>query len=249
MPARLKIIVAYDGADFAGWQSQLRGDAIQDRIEDALQRICGSHVRVHGAGRTDAGVHALAQCAHCDLPDRRLTPERWRSALNGLLPAQIRVMRAAYVPSSFHARFSAIGKIYRYRIWNGAVLPPFEAGRAWHVSAEINFEAVSSAAEMFVGRHDFAAFAANRGKRAETTVRTINSAIVRRRGVLLTLEFDGEGFLYKMARLMAGAIVRVGLGKETAQEIRDRFAPPARSATGPRFAAPADGLFLVRVRY
>src|SRR5437773_3840868 len=130
-PVRLKLIVAYDGAAFNGWQSQTNRNTIQDHIETAFARITGQKIRVHGAGRTDAGVHALGQCAHVDLPPTNLKPVEWTAALNASLPVQIRIMRCRFVPRSFHARFSARGKIYRYRIWTAPVFPPFEVGRAW----------------------------------------------------------------------------------------------------------------------
>src|ERR1700674_2784828 len=145
MLARLKLIVAYDGGPFAGWQSQTRGDTIQDRLEQAFQKVGGAKVRVHGAGRTDAGVHALAQCAHVDLPDKRLTIERWRNALNAVLPATVRILRCQYVSQKFHARFSATGKLYRYRIWAAPVLPPLELGRAWHISSPLDIDLVKAA--------------------------------------------------------------------------------------------------------
>src|SRR4051794_30226406 len=119
MPSRLKLIVSYDGASFAGWQSQTNRNTIQDRLEEAFHQIVSEPVRVHGAGRTDAGVHALAQCAHVDLPERRYESDRWVSALNGVLPSTIRVMRCQFVSDAFHARFSATAKTYRYRVWNG----------------------------------------------------------------------------------------------------------------------------------
>ena len=140
MPRRLKMIVAYDGRGFAGWQSQSHRNTIQDHIERAFERIGGKPIRVHGAGRTDAGVHALAQCAHVDLPDDRFSAARWIEALNALLPPGIRVLRCEYVSKDFHARLSPKGKLYRYRIWSGAVLPPFEYGRAWHIPRPLDFE-------------------------------------------------------------------------------------------------------------
>src|ERR1700704_4455818 len=132
MPSRLKLIVAYDGAPFSGWQSQPNGNGIQDHLENAFQCICSERVRVHGAGRTDAGVHALAQCAHVDVVEKSLSAARWAGALNALLPPTIRVLRCRYVSKRFHARHSAKGKVYRYRIWSAPVLPPFEYGRVWH---------------------------------------------------------------------------------------------------------------------
>src|SRR6266446_1183337 len=201
MSQRLKLIVAYEGSQFAGWQSQSHRNTIQDHIERAFERVGGKRVRVHGAGRTDAGVHALAQCAHVDLANNNLSAVRWTSALNSLLPPAIRVLRCRYVPKHFHARFSAKGKIYRYRIWSAAVLPPLEFGRAWHVAARLDFEVLKAGANCFLGTHDFAGFAASRGKPPKTTVRTINSVRVRRSGPRVTVEFDGDGFLYKMVRL------------------------------------------------
>jgi tRNA pseudouridine38-40 synthase len=247
MPARLKLIVAYDGTGFAGWQSQLHQNTVQDHLERAFRRVTGKRLHVSGAGRTDAGAHALAQCGHVDLPDRRLSAARWTTALNGLLPPTIRVLRAGYVSQTFHARFSAKGKIYRYRIWSGTVLPPLELNRAWHVAAPIDFTVVKKAAGCFVGGHDFAAFAANRGKSEENTVRTIHSVGVHRRGASIAIEFDGDGFLYKMARLMVGAIVQCGLGKLGVDQIKAEL--KSGRNRGPRLAAPARGLFLVKVRY
>src|SRR3954462_248971 len=162
MGARLKLIVAYDGAPFSGWQSQPNGNGIQDHLENAFEKICGARVCVHGAGRTDAGVHAVAQVAHADVPARRYDPERWVKAINGLLPPAIRVMRCRFVSDSFHARFSAKGKIYRYRVWNAEVAPPLENGRSWHVREPLDMGRMTQAARLFVGRHDFSAFAANR---------------------------------------------------------------------------------------
>src|SRR5947208_8767660 len=145
MAARLKLIVAYDGTPFGGWQSQKHGNTIQDYLERAFAAVSCNPVRVHGAGRTDSGVHALAQCAHADLPDRRLSPDRWIAALNGNLPPTIRVLRCSYVSSAFHARHSARGKIYRYLIWNAAVLPPFRHRREWHVVGPLDLAAIRSA--------------------------------------------------------------------------------------------------------
>ena len=246
MSRRLKLIIAYDGAPFAGWQSQSHRNTVQDHLERALERVTGEAVRIHGAGRTDAGVHALAQCAHVDVL-KSLPPDRWIKALNALLPSAIRVLRCRYVSQDFHARLSAKGKIYRYRIWTASVLPPFEYRRAWHVAQPLNLKILKSAAKHFVGTRDFAAFAANRGKSERTTVRTINSVRIRKKGPCVTIEFDGDGFLYKMVRLMVGALVQCALGKMRIDEITSRL----RSAKigSARFTAAAEGLYLVRVRH
>ena len=247
MSRRLKLIVAYDGRGFAGWQSQSHRNTIQDHLERALEHISGKAVRVHGAGRTDAGVHALAQCAHVDLANRRLSAARWTGALNARLPPTIRVLRCRYVSKDFHARVSAKGKIYRYRIWSAPVLPPFEHACAWHIARPLNLEVLRTAAKSFVGTHDFASFAANRGKRETSTIRTIYSVHVRQSGSCLTIEFDGDGFLYKMVRLIVGSLVKYALGKLPAQNLTDRLA--SAHVGSARFAAPPEGLFLVRVRY
>ena len=257
MSRRLKLIVAYDGAPFAGWQSQSHGNTVQDHLERAFERVTGEPVRVHGAGRTDAGVHAFAQCAHVDVL-KFLPPDRWIKALNALLPSAIRVLRCRYVSKDFHARIAAKGKIYRYRIWSAPILPPFEYHRAWHVAQSLDLKTLKAAAKHFVGTHDFATFAANRGKSASrtdsshgepepSTVRTINSVRVHQKGPCVTIEFDGEGFLYKMVRLMVGALVKCGLGKMNIEEITSRLHSGKVAST--RFVAPAEGLYLVRVRY
>lgn len=247
MPRRLKFTVAYDGAAFAGWQSQLHKKTVQDELERAFQKIGGARVRVHGAGRTDAGVHALAQCAHVDLPSRKMSGERWTSALNAILPPTIRVLRSGYVSQNFHARFSAKGKLYRYRIWAGPILPPLESGRAWQISGAIDVDLLKIAGEKFVGKHDFAAFAANRGKKEESTVRMIRSVRVRKNDALITIEVGGDGFLYKMVRMMVGAMIRVALGKTDLDEIVSRL--KCVRAEGFRFVAPAEGLYLAKVWY
>jgi tRNA pseudouridine38-40 synthase len=246
MRQRLKLVVAYDGASFAGWQSQSHRNTVQDRLENAFERVTGEAVRVHGAGRTDAGVHAFAQCAHVDVLDF-LPADRWDKALNAQLPSAVRVLRCRYVSKDFHARLSAKGKIYRYRIWNAPVLPPFEYRRAWHVARPLDLKVMKSAAKCFVGTHDFAGFAANRGKPERTTVRSINSVRVRKKGPCVTIEFDGSGFLYKMVRLMVGALVKCALGRMHIEGITSRLR--CGKIGSARFTAPAQGLYLVRVRY
>ena len=245
MSRRYKLIVAYDGASFSGWQSQPDTNAIQDHLERAIHKISGERARVHGAGRTDAGVHALAQCAHVDLA-KNLTAARWLRAINAVLPPTIRVMRCTNVAQSFHARFSAKGKIYRYRIWNGDVLPPLERGRAWHIAQKLDVDLMKESARASEGEHDFSGFAANPGKLEKDTRRKMETVTVRRRGELIEIEFHGAGFLYKMARMLTGAMVDCGLGKISIVDLRDRLRGARPRA---RTTAPACGLFLVRVRY
>jgi tRNA pseudouridine38-40 synthase len=263
MSRRLKLVIAYDGAPFAGWQSQSHRNTIQDHVERAFEQVLGKQVRVHGAGRTDAGVHALAQCAHVDLSNDRLSTARWTEALNALLPPTIRVLRCQYVSNNFHARRSAKGKIYRYRIWLAPVLLPFEYRRAWHVARPIDLKILKQAAKHFVGTHDFAGFAASRGKsgrrgdtdsslctageQEKSTVRTIYSVRVRQKGPRVAIEFDGDGFLYKMVRLIVGSLVKCALGKMRVEDVTARLDSGQMGQA--RFVAPAEGLFLVRVRY
>jgi tRNA pseudouridine38-40 synthase len=244
---RLKLVISYDGRDFAGWQSQKTGNTIQDNLEAAFERVCGRRLTVTGSGRTDSGVHALGQCAHVDVPAAQFPAERWLRALNGVLPHTIRILRSRFVSNSFHARFSAKGKVYRYRIINGLVRPPLEIGRAWHIAALLDRDLLGRAAALFHGRHDFAAFAANRGKEERSTLRTVKYARVTRRRDLIEIEFVADGFLYKMVRMMVGSIVRCALGKERLQSIELRLERPSRAAN--RFVAPAGGLYLVRVCY
>ena len=244
---RLRLTVAYDGGPFRGWQSQAHGDTIQDRLEAAFSVLCGGRrITVHGSGRTDAGVHARGQVAHADVPDRgRRPPGQWRAALNAHLPPQIRVLKVRPVTQAFHARFSAQGKTYRYRIWNAAVLPPFQASRAWHFSDPLDVDVLRGTAQLLVGTHDFAGFSANRGRPPESTVRTIHRIDLARQGRLLTLDYEGSGFLYKMVRLLTGSIVRCAQGRATQDWISAVLDGKGKTS----FAAPAEGLYLMRVRY
>jgi tRNA pseudouridine38-40 synthase len=244
---RLKLVISYDGRDFAGWQSQKHRNTVQDHLEAAFERVCGTRLAVTGSGRTDSGVHALGQCAHVDVPAAQFAAERWLKALNGVLSPPIRILRAGFVGKSFHARFSAKGKVYRYRIINGAVRPPLEIGRAWHVPSPLDRELLGRAAKLFTGRHDFAAFAANRGKEERSTMRTVEYVRAIGRRDLIEIEFSADGFLYKMVRMMVGEMVRCALGKESLQSIELRLKRPSR--TSARFVAPAAGLYLVQVRY
>src|SRR5437764_7288155 len=171
-----KLVTRYDGRDFAGWQSQRHGNTIQEYLEAAFERVCGTHRAVTGSGRTDSGVHALGQCAHVDVPAGQFPADRWLKALNGVLPAAIRILRAKFVGQSFHARFSTKGKVYRYRIINGAVRPPLEIGRAWHVPSPLDRELLVRAAKLLKGQHDFVAFAANRSREARNTMLTVEFA-------------------------------------------------------------------------
>lgn len=243
---RLRLEVAYHGAAFNGWQSQRCGNTVQDHLEKAFAALCREPVTVHGAGRTDAGVHATAQTAHADVPEKRLSPAAWERALNAHLPPQIRILAARPVPQDFHARFSATGKIYRYRIWNDPSLHPLQADRAWHIPQPVDPEKIAAACALFAGTHDFAAYSARRSKMEEDTIRTIHSIRAETTGPQIDLAFHGTGFLYKMVRMTTAAIARHAIGKESLESLRDRLENGA-----PRFhhTAPASGLTLDRVLY
>lgn len=245
---RLKLLVAYDGRDFRGWQSQATKDGVQDHLEAALGRLSyGALVRVHGAGRTDAGVHALGQVAHIDWPRGGLKGRTLFSALNAHLPRSVRVLRITRVAATFHSRFDARGKLYTYRIWNAPVLHPLEIGRAWHVASDLDFGTLRECAALFVGTHDFAGFAANRGHGEVDTVRTIHGVRIQQRGPLVTLHFSGNGFLYRMVRLLTGSLVQCAKGRAPSTWITDLLA--AKGMVKSSFAAPAEGLYLTRVFY
>ncbi len=244
---RFKLIVAYDGGPFAGWQSQVHGNTIQDQLETAISKVCGENARVHGSGRTDTGVHALEQCAHFDLSQDGLDPSELQKALNAVLPGTIRILRCSIVSPEFHARFSVTSKAYRYRIWNAPILPPFELGRVWHVTKPLNITLMKSALARFAGRHDFAAFSANPGKKRQDTVRTVTRAKLTKEGACIVVEIEGDGFLYKMVRMIVGALYLHNEGKLTLEEIAKALAHGP--GTAQRLVAPASGLFLRRVRY
>jgi tRNA pseudouridine38-40 synthase len=244
---RLKCIVAYVGTPFRGWQSQEGGNTVQDLLVDAFCNVTGRRLTVHGAGRTDAGVHAEAQCMHVDAQGGRIPVVKWPLALNAYLPPEIRVLSCERVTSDFHARFSATGKLYTYRIWNDRVHSPFELRRSWHIPRPLDLAAMRDAARLLIGTHNFAAFAANRGEPAQDTVRTIRAIDIAGERPLITMTFEANGFLYKMVRLLTGTIVRIGQGRDHALWIR-RLLQSARGERSP-YCAPAEGLYLTRVFY
>lgn len=244
---RLKLVLAYDGRPFRGWQSQAGGDAVQDRVEQAFLRVGGQRVVVHGSGRTDAGVHALAQVAHAEVPRDFLPPAKWQAALNAHLPPEIRVLRCTRAGADFHARFQARGKSYLYRIHVGPVFPPLEIGRAWHVPGPLDLDVLRDCALRLTGTHDFAGFAANRGQPPTSTVRTLREIRVTRRGPLLILGFTGNGFLYKMVRLLTGTLLRCASGRMPPAALDEFLAGGGHPKT--HFQAPAEGLYLARVLY
>lgn len=245
---RLKLTLAYDGACFRGWQSQPGGGAVQDVLQEAVVKLSGGgKVSAQGSGRTDAGVHALGQVAHVDVPDNRGSAQFWLRALNATLPPTVRVMRCVRATDDFHARYSACGKTYEYLLWTGPVLPPHQVGRCWHVQPPPDVSLLRQAAKLLAGRHDFSGFAANRGTPVQDTRRDLRKITVSQRGALIRLRFEGDGFLYKMVRMLVAAMVRVAQGKSTLSSLRSRL--HGEESDLPRGVAPPDGLYLVRVMY
>jgi tRNA pseudouridine38-40 synthase len=246
---RLKLVIAYDGTGYSGWQVQKTGLGVQQRIEEALAKIFPTVSRVHGSSRTDTGVHALGMVAHVDVPDAEfnLPDAKVPLALNAHLPPDIRVMQATRVSAGFHARFDAAGKQYRYFIWNHPAMNPLLLHRAWHVRRPLDLAAMRRAAGGFLGRHDFKSFAGSRSYELEDTVRTVTRCDVKRSGPLITIIIEGDGFLYRMCRGMAGTLVQIGEGKHRAADVRSMLAGRNRSIAG--MTAPACGLVLWKVYY
>ncbi len=244
---RFKLVVAYDGTAYAGWQVQPRQPSVQQTVEETLEGIVGHEVKVHGSGRTDQGVHARGQVAHVDLACR-MGPEAVCRALNARLPQDIRILRAALARPEFHARRSATAKEYRYFVWNDVTVLPDRRLYAAHAYRRLDLAALRDGASRFVGRHDFAAFTANPQREVASTVRTIFAFAVSRRGHEVVFRVRGEGFLYKQVRSMVGFLLRVGEGAERPEAVSELLEARApRQARVP--SAAACGLFLWRVWY
>ena len=252
-PMRLKLTIAYDGRPFGGWQIQPNAPTVQGHIERALAEVAKEPIRLHGSGRTDAGVHAHGQCAHFDAPDRlTMNPLNWLAALNTKLPASIRVMDCDEAPADFHARFSAVSKTYVYELATTPVLPPFLAGLAWHLPRQLDPHPLADALALFTGEHDFRAFAAVRGNETDDTshVRTISAATVDTSETGYRLTFTGNGFLYKMVRLLVGSAVTSAQGRFRLDDLGALLDQPADLPHGKSpLCAPPDGLFLREVSY
>jgi tRNA pseudouridine38-40 synthase len=246
---RLKLTIGYDGANYEGWQIQKVGRGVQQVIEEAITKIFQREVRVHGSSRTDTGVHARAMIAHFDLPDEilKMPVGKVPLALNSQLPEDIRIFEARKVPETFHARFSAKGKQYRYFVFNHRAMDPLLRHQAWHVPQKLDLAGMRQALTCFEGKKDFAAFANNRNYQMESTVRALFHCAVRKKGPLLTFILEGEGFLYKMCRGIVGTVVQVGLGRFSAKDIPKMLAARDRRMAG--MTAPAHGLVLWKVFY
>jgi tRNA pseudouridine38-40 synthase len=241
-----KITLAYDGTDLVGWQRQASGISVQGCLEDALRGLDRRQVTVVGAGRTDSGVHALGQVASFVL-ERSITPTALVGALNARLPTTVRVLTADVVSDSFHARFGATRKTYRYRIWNAEVLSPFERYYSWHIVPPLDRDRMAAAAKLLEGRHDFAAFQSTGGSTRSTEREVFSSEISCPDSPLITYEVSGSGFLRHMVRTIVGTLVEIGRRRQQSDWMRELLAGRDRTKAGP--TAPACGLLLVTVEY
>ena len=244
---RYKMIIEYDGAPFSGWQVQANATlTVQGALERAAEAICGEPIRVHGAGRTDAGVHALGQVAHCDVP-KVLVPGRFRDGMNAhLRPHPVGVLSADIVPDDFEARFSAIKRHYVYRITNRRANLAVDAGRVWRVPRPLDVAAMSEAAKHLLGRHDFTTFRDTECQ-AKSPIRTLDQLDVVQNGEAITIATSARSFLHSQVRSMVGSLVWVGNGRWTPDDLAAALAAKDRSACG--IVAPPDGLYLVKVDY
>ena len=247
----LKVILSYDGSEFSGWQVQPDAVTVQGTLASAVGRITGEKVLPQGSGRTDAGVHALGQVMTF-VTESSVPAQNFVKALNDILPAAVRVLEVTEAPPEFHARHSARAKTYRYRIYRGAIGPPFLARYVWHYPYPLDEHAMARAAQIVVGEHDFTSFAAvdperGRGDEPASNVRRIFSSEWERAGEEFVYTVRGSGFLHHMVRNLVGTFILVGKGTLQAEDVTRIMEARNRSAAGP--TAPASGLYLVNVEY
>jgi tRNA pseudouridine38-40 synthase len=243
---RFRLLVEYDGGPFMGWQRQAHGPSVQQAIEEAVEAITGERASLHAAGRTDAGVHALAMAAHVDV-GRPIAPFRLAEGLNARLrPLPVAILAASVVADDWHARFSCVGRRYRYRIVNRRSPLALEAGRAWQVAVPLDSEAMAEAARILVGRHDFTTFRSAHCQ-SESPVKTLDRLIVRRIGETIEIEAAARSFLHHQVRSMVGCLELVGRGKWSKADLAAALAAADRGALG--FNAPPDGLYFVAALY
>lgn len=246
MTTRWKITVEYDGSGFVGWQRQANGLSVQEALETAIKGFSGEEITLHGAGRTDSGVHALAQIAHFDL-DKPADADTVRDALNHHLQTRAAtVLLAEAMPPDFHARFSATRRDYLYRILNRRAPGALERGRVWHVARPLDTERMHEAAQILVGKHDFTSFRALRCQ-AKSPVKTLDMLTVRRAGDEIHVAAQARSFLHNQVRIIVGTLKLVGEGAWSEADVRNALAAQDRAAGGP--TAPPDGLYLTTVTY
>ncbi|MDP1026342.1 tRNA pseudouridine(38-40) synthase TruA [Sphingomonas sp. KR1UV-12] len=243
---RFALTVEYDGRPFMGWQRQAHGPSVQQALEEAARALTGETVAVHAAGRTDAGVHALAMRAHCDIA-KPIAPFRLMEALNALLrPAPVAVLACQVVADDWHARFSCLGRSYEYRIVNRRAPLTFERGLAWQVPQPLDAEAMAAGAALLVGRHDFTTFRSAHCQ-ADSPVRTLDRLAVIRDADMIVVEAAARSFLHHQVRSMVGCLALVGMGRWSPDEVGAALAARDRARLG--LNAPPDGLFFTGATY
>lgn len=247
MIRNIKLVLEYDGTNYHGWQSQAGSGlpTIQDTLERALRMLTREDSRTYSSGRTDAGVHALGHVANF-MTASVIPPSAWAPAINHLLPPDIRIVNSEEAPLDFHARFSALGKVYAYRILNRHAPSALQRRYVWHVNVRLNIGRMKAAAVFFKGKLDFTSFRGS-GCAAKTPVRTIRSLEIRRTGDFIDVEVEADAFLQYMARNIVGTLVEVGLGRFSPDEVKNIIESRDRSAAGR--TAPPQGLCLVKVFY
>ena len=246
MMRRILITIEYDGGPFHGWQRQSNGRTVQQVLEEAAHQLTGQETLVQAAGRTDAGVHASGQAAHLDVPEK-FDAERVMAALNALVGQQpVSVIAAREVPADFHARFSATGRRYLYRILPRRQPPALDLGRVWHHKTALDTDAMQCAADMLIGRHDFTSFRATHCQ-ADSPVRTLDTLDVASAGAEIHIHAAARSFLHHQVRNMVGTLALVGAGKWQPEKVAAALAACDRSAAGP--TAPPEGLYLTAVSY
>ena len=243
---RWRLTIEYDGGPFIGWQRQGHGPSVQQTLEEALQRMTGKPAQVLAAGRTDAGVHALAMAAHVDVMTS-LTPHRLREGLNALVrPQPISVLDVATVSNDWHARFSCIGRRYRYRILNRRAPPAIERGRVWHIATPLDVAAMAEGAALLVGRHDFTTFRSVQCQ-SKSPVKTLDDLVVVLDGDEVRIEATARSFLHHQVRSMVGCLAMVGRGQWQPADIKAALEARDRAALG--LNAPPHGLYFVEAVY
>lgn len=245
---KYKLVLAYDGTCYSGWQVQPNATSIQLLVQNALSTALHVPTGVTGSGRTDAGVHALAQTAHFTTLEE-IDPYRLLASLNGLLPDDIRILSVEEVDEGFHARYSATGKIYHYHMHLDRVPDPFKRLYSTHVHSRVTIALMKPACALFVGTHDFTSFAneAHRGSASRDAIRTVKRLDLVEEEGGIRLEFEADGFLYKMVRNITGTLLEVGKGRLTLEQVSEILAAKDRKRAAA--AAPPQGLFLIQVLY
>jgi len=242
---KLKLVVEYDGTDFSGWQRQDGQRTVQGTLEDTVHQLLGERVEVRGAGRTDAGVHAAGQVASLSLQSR-IPATGFLRGMNSLLPADVAIVDSAEAAATFDARFSARGKLYRYRIWNHFVRSPLHARTSWHCRRPLDLDRMRQAAALLCGEHDFRGFRASDCDR-RNTVRVIRRFDLAKQGALIELDVEATAFLKNMVRILVGTLADVGRGKRELPDVLRALETGDRAAGG--VTAPAAGLTLAHVIY